>query len=127
MIVDKDTAVSYNATDLFNLENHQGKVYYVKGNDGKLYARFIEVESYVQTVTDTPKATESGSRVQVNKTNYNAAIGELMLLLLVIQTKTTVLYLARILTTACTLMMTTKFIWLDLIRILKRKLIISNP
>lgn len=73
LIVDKDTAVSYNATDLFNLENHQGKVYYVKGNDGKLYARFIEVESYVQTVTDTPKATESGSRVQVNKTNYNAA------------------------------------------------------
>lgn len=70
LIVDKDTAVSYNASDLFDLENHQGKVYYVKGNDGKLYARFIEVESYVQTVTDTPK--KDGSRVTVNKTNYNA-------------------------------------------------------
>lgn len=73
LIVDKDTAVSNNATDLFNLENHQGKVYYVKGADGKLYARFIDVESYVQTVTDTPKAVDNGARVQVNKTNYNAA------------------------------------------------------
>lgn len=73
LIVDKDTAVSYNAADLFDLENHQGKVYYVKGADGKLYARFIEVESYVQTVTDTPTAIDNGSRVQVNKTNYNAA------------------------------------------------------
>ncbi len=71
LIVDKDTAVSYNAADLFDLENHQGKVYYVKGNDGKMYARFIEVESYVQTVTDSPKAVD-GNRVQVNKTNYNA-------------------------------------------------------
>ncbi len=73
LIVDKDTAVSYNASDLFDLENHQGKVYYVKGTDDKLYARFIEVESYVQTVTDTPTAIDNGSRVQVNKTNYNAA------------------------------------------------------
>lgn len=73
LIVDKDTAVSYNASDLFDLENHQGKVYYVKGTDGKLYARFIEVESYVQTVTDAPTAIDNGSRVQVNKTNYNAA------------------------------------------------------
>jgi len=72
LIVDKDTAVSYNAAGLFDLENHQGKVYYVKGNDGKMYARFIEVESYTQTVTDEPKKAQNGNRVTVNTTNYNA-------------------------------------------------------
>ncbi len=72
LIVDKDTAVSYNAAGLFDLENHQGKVYYVKGNDGKMYARFIEVESYTQTVTDEPKKATTGNRVTVNTTNYNA-------------------------------------------------------
>ena len=54
------------------MENHQGKVYYVKGNDGKMYARFIEVESYTQTVTDEPKKATTGNRVTVNTTNYNA-------------------------------------------------------
>lgn len=72
LIVDKDTAVSYNAAGLFDLENHQGKVYYVKGTDGKMYARFIEVESYTQTVTDEPKKAQNGNRVTVNTTNYNA-------------------------------------------------------
>jgi len=72
LIVDKDTAVSYNAAGLFDLENHQGKVYYVKGTDGKMYARFIEVESYTQTVTDEPKKATTGNRVTVNTTNYNA-------------------------------------------------------
>ncbi len=72
LIVDKDTAVSYNAAGLFDLENHQGKVYYIKGNDGKMYARFIEVESYTQTVTDEPKKAQNGNRVTVNTTNYNA-------------------------------------------------------
>lgn len=71
LIVDKDTAVSYNAAGLFDLANHQGKVYYVKLNDGKMYARFIEVESYTQTVTDEPKNPTAG-RVTVGTTNYNA-------------------------------------------------------
>lgn len=70
LIVDKDTAVSFNGESLFDIENHQGKVYYVKGTDDKLYARFIEVESYTQTVTDNP--SQNGNRVTVNKTNYNA-------------------------------------------------------
>lgn len=68
VIIDKDTRVSYNGTSLFDLEGHQGKVYYVKDND-KLYARFIEVESYTKTVTDAPKL--NGTKVEVNKTKYN--------------------------------------------------------
>lgn len=73
LIVDKDTAVSYNSNGLFDLENHQGKVYYVKGTDDKLYARFIEVESYTQTVTDAPVLNSAKTRVEVGRTSYNAA------------------------------------------------------
>lgn len=69
LIIDENTAVSYNSTGLFDLENHQGKVYYVKEN-GKLYARFIEVESYTQKVTDRPVVKDN--KVTVNTTNYNA-------------------------------------------------------
>lgn len=70
-IIDADTAVSYNAESMFDLENHQGKVYFVKETDGKVYARFIEVESYVQKVSDQPTAP-STSTVKVGTTNYNA-------------------------------------------------------
>lgn len=73
LIVDKDTAVSYNSNGLFDLENHQGKVYYVKGTDDKLYARFIEVESYTQTVTDPMKVNDTKTRVEVGRTSYNLA------------------------------------------------------
>lgn len=70
LIIDENTAVSYNSTGLFDLENHQGKVYYVKEN-GKLYARFIEVESYTQSVTDRPSEPANG-KTKVNTTTYNA-------------------------------------------------------
>lgn len=68
-IVDGETTVSYNGGSLFDLEGHAGKVYFVKDSD-KLYARFVEVESYTKTVTDAP--TQDGSKVKVNKTSYNA-------------------------------------------------------
>ncbi len=69
LIIDKDTKVSYNGGTLFDLENHQGKVYYVKESD-KYYARFIEVESYTKLVSDEP--TLDGNKVKVGKTSYNA-------------------------------------------------------
>lgn len=69
-IIDSDTTVSYNGGTLFDLQNHAGKVYYVKDSD-KLYARFIEVESYTKTTTDKP--TVDGNKVKVNKTTYNKA------------------------------------------------------
>ncbi len=70
VIVDENTAVSHNAEGLFDLEHHQGKVYYVTEGDRK-YARFIEVESYIQTVTD--KVEQNGdNKVKVLSTNYNA-------------------------------------------------------
>lgn len=72
-IIDENTAVSHNAEGLFDLENHQGNVYFIKDNDGKYYARFIEVESYTQTVTDAPqKQNKADTKITVNKTNYNA-------------------------------------------------------
>lgn len=67
-IIDSDTTVSYNGGTLFDLEGHSGKVYYVKDSD-KLYARFIEVESYTKTTTDKP--TIEKNKVKVNKTTYN--------------------------------------------------------
>ncbi len=69
LIIDKDTKVSHNAASLFDLEGHQGKVYFVKDGN-KYYARFIEVKSYTKTVTDTPEA--DNGKVKVGKTNYNA-------------------------------------------------------
>lgn len=69
MIIDGDTRVSYNGGSLFDLEGHQGKVYFVT-EDNRQYVRFIEVESYTKTVTDQPEA--DGSKVTVGKTNYNA-------------------------------------------------------
>lgn len=72
MIIDGDTRVSYNGGSLFDLEGHQGNVYYVKDND-KLYARFIEVESYTKTTTTKPTCTDG--KVAVNKTKYTVAPG----------------------------------------------------
>lgn len=70
VIVDENTAVSHNAEGLFDLEHHQGKVYYVTEGDRK-YARFIEVESYIQTVTN--KVEQVGdNKIKVLSTNYNA-------------------------------------------------------
>ncbi len=69
LIIDKDTKVSYNGGDLFDLEGHQGNVYFVKDGD-KYYARFIEVESYTKLVSDQP--TEDGSKIKVGSTSYNA-------------------------------------------------------
>lgn len=69
IIVDENTAVSHNGEGLFDLENHQGKVYYVTEGDRK-YARFIEVESYIQTVTDTVE--QKDNKIKVLTTNYNA-------------------------------------------------------
>ena len=70
MIIDENTAVSYNSEGLFDLEHHQGKVYYVT-EGGKMYARFIEVESYIQKVSDPVKA-DGTNKVKVNTTTYNA-------------------------------------------------------
>ncbi len=71
LIIDKDTKVSYNGGTLFDLENHQGKVYYVKDGD-KYYARFIEVESYTKLVSDKPTQDGKTAKVSVGKTSYNA-------------------------------------------------------
>lgn len=70
-IIDGKTVVSHNGSSLFDLEGHQGKVYYVVDKE-KTYARFIEVESYVKTVTDDVKYDQKNSKVSVLKTNYNA-------------------------------------------------------
>lgn len=69
LIIDGETRVSYNGGSLFDLEGHQGKVYYVTENNRE-YARFIEVESYTKTVTDQPE--KDGNKIKVNKTSYNA-------------------------------------------------------
>lgn len=69
MIIDENTAVSHNAEGLFDLENHQGKVYYVT-EGGRRYARFIEVESYIQTVTD--RVTLDDNKAKVKTSTYNA-------------------------------------------------------
>ncbi len=69
MIIDENTAVSHNAEGLFDLENHQGKVYYVT-EGGRRYARFIEVESYIQTVTD--RVTLDNNKAKVKTSTYNA-------------------------------------------------------
>lgn len=73
LIIDDETRVSYNGGSLFDLAGHQGKVYYVKEND-KLYARFIEVESYTETTTKKATAWAFGDdKVKMEKTSYNAA------------------------------------------------------
>ena len=69
LIIDKDTEVSHNVDSLFDLEYHQGKVYFVEIDD-KYYARFVEVESYTKLVSDQPKKDDN--KIQVGKTNYNA-------------------------------------------------------
>ncbi len=76
LIIDKDTKVSHNAASLFDLEGHQGKVYFIK-DGSKYYARFIEVKSYTKTVTDTPTLDASG-KIKVGKTNYNAVKNPVM-------------------------------------------------
>lgn len=70
-IIDNNTVVSHNGESLFDLEGHQGKVYYVVDKE-KTYARFIEVESYTKTASDDVVYDESANRVSVLKTNYNA-------------------------------------------------------
>lgn len=70
-IIDNNTVVSHNGESLFDLEGHQGKVYYVVDKE-KTYARFIEVESYTKTATDDVVYDKSTNRVSVLKTNYNA-------------------------------------------------------
>lgn len=78
VIIDDETRVSYNGGSLFDLDGHQGKVYFVKENDKK-YARFIEVESYTKTTTATPDVDDNGdlniekSKIKMDKTSYNAA------------------------------------------------------
>jgi hypothetical protein len=69
-IVDGDTAVSSNVSDILAVGTHQGKVYYVK-DGSKYYARYVEVKSYTKTVTDAP--SKDGSKVKVGSTTYNAA------------------------------------------------------
>lgn len=71
-IIDNNTVVSHNGESLFDLEGHQGKVYYVVDKE-KTYARFIEVESYTKTASDDVVYDESADRISVLKTNYNAA------------------------------------------------------
>jgi hypothetical protein len=69
LIIDADTAVSSNADSIFDLEKHQGKIYYVK-DGSKYYARYIEVKSYTKTATDAPKI--DGTKIKVGSTSYNA-------------------------------------------------------
>jgi hypothetical protein len=69
-IIDADTAVSSNAASIFDLENHQGKVYYVV-DGSKLYARYIEVKSYTKTSSDKPVA-DGDSKLKFGSTSYNA-------------------------------------------------------
>ena len=68
-IIDAETRVSVNGGNLFDLEGHQGNVYYVVEN-GKKYARFIEVESSKVLTSDKP--VEKDGKVAVNNTKYNA-------------------------------------------------------
>ena len=73
LIIDSETRVSANGGTLFDLEDHQGKVYFIKDND-KLYARFIEVGSYTKTVAGKPTYTEGNDKkVTVDKDSYNPA------------------------------------------------------
>ena len=73
-IIDADTRVSVNGGSLFDLAGHQGKVYFVE--DGKkLYAKFIEVESYKVAVSDAPEFDEETGKLMVNKTKYSVAPG----------------------------------------------------
>jgi hypothetical protein len=71
--IDGDTAISSNAASLFDLKDHQGKVYYVTDGSQKI-ARYIEVKSYTKSVTATPVVWDANStKVVVNaNTNYNA-------------------------------------------------------
>ncbi len=70
MIIDKDTTVSTNGGSLFDLKGHQGKVYYVVDGD-KQYAKYIEVESYIKTVSDPVEKVENG-KVVIGGTKYNS-------------------------------------------------------
>ena len=114
LIVDKDTAVSYNSNGLFDLENHQGKVYYVKGTDDKLYARFIEVESYTQTVTDAPVL--NGAKTRVEPATMLLTMPILLLLLPHLRTPIT----------QCILMMTIVCIWQLVTSLLRKELSMLN-
>jgi hypothetical protein len=69
LIVDSDTAVSSNVSDILAVSDQLGKIYYVQ-DGSKYYARFVEVKSYTKTVTDAPSV--DGSKIKVGSTSYNA-------------------------------------------------------